>query len=504
MVDIKKFDIATTVTDSLIEVFDMMLSMKLDLSDDDFKGDLDVKRIVGAVNLAGKVMGTITVNVGDDFSRKMTASMLGVEVEEVAGGEDVKDVISEICNIVGGNLKSKFCDAGLTCLISPPSFTTGDDFKIESLNTERHERYLFSYNKHIVIVEVGVKIGSIVDTAEEGPERQIEVVPVQITDIENFDIKTLVTDSITDMFDTMLSMELETSEEDLKQTLDGSRLVGSLSFIGSLMGSINILVNADFSRQMTASMLGMEVDEVEGVEDVKDVISEVCNIVGGNLKSKFCDAGMTCELSTPSFTSGSDFVIETRDMVRYDRFSFHHQGDAVLVEVVLKSSGDSKPEENKNDTTIPADKESMQVDDPQKMIDDVFASEAQVDEDSNEATDNPAGAVPVTAKAGVDNDHLAALHNTVDIDETKMNLDFILDIPVEITVELGQTRKKINELLDLDRGSVLKFSNLAGEPVDIQVNETLIAKGEIVVDREKYGVLVTEIASRMERIQSLS
>ena len=84
-----------------------------------------------------------------------------------------------------------------------------------------------------------------------------------------------------------------------------------------------------------------------------------------------------------------------------------------------------------------------------------------------------------------------------------MNIDLILDLPVEISVELGQTKKKINELLSLCQGSILEFSNLAGEPVDILVNQTLIARGDVVVEKEKYGIRVLEISSQRERIEGL-
>ena len=93
--------------------------------------------------------------------------------------------------------------------------------------------------------------------------------------------------------------------------------------------------------------------------------------------------------------------------------------------------------------------------------------------------------------------------NPVDTVFKAMDIDLILDLPVEISVELGQTKKRINELLNLDKGSILEFSNLAGEPVDILVNQRLIARGDVVIEKEKYGIRVLEIASRSQRIESL-
>jgi flagellar motor switch protein FliN/FliY len=82
-------------------------------------------------------------------------------------------------------------------------------------------------------------------------------------------------------------------------------------------------------------------------------------------------------------------------------------------------------------------------------------------------------------------------------------LDFILDIPLEISVELGRTRMVINDLLQLGQGSVVELSKLAGEPLEIFVNGKLVARGEVVVVNEKFGVRVTDIVSPMERVKSL-
>ena len=83
------------------------------------------------------------------------------------------------------------------------------------------------------------------------------------------------------------------------------------------------------------------------------------------------------------------------------------------------------------------------------------------------------------------------------------NMEFILDIPLHITVELGRTELMIHEMLKLSQGSVIELSKLAGETLDIMANRKLIAKGEVVVSNEKYGVRLTEIISPMERIERL-
>ena len=87
--------------------------------------------------------------------------------------------------------------------------------------------------------------------------------------------------------------------------------------------------------------------------------------------------------------------------------------------------------------------------------------------------------------------------------ETK-NLNMLMDIPLQVTVELGRTKKAIKEILELSAGSIIELDKLAGEPVDILVNNRLIAKGEVVVIDENFGVRVTDIISQRDRIKKLS
>jgi flagellar motor switch protein FliN len=92
-------------------------------------------------------------------------------------------------------------------------------------------------------------------------------------------------------------------------------------------------------------------------------------------------------------------------------------------------------------------------------------------------------------------------------DSTKVNanpeLDVILDIPVTISMEVGGTSITIRNLLQLNQGSVIELDRLAGEPLDVLVNGTLIAHGEVVVVNEKFGIRVTDVISPAERIKKL-
>lgn len=83
------------------------------------------------------------------------------------------------------------------------------------------------------------------------------------------------------------------------------------------------------------------------------------------------------------------------------------------------------------------------------------------------------------------------------------NLDMLMDIPLSVTVELGRTSRSVKEVLELSTGSIVELDKLAGEPVDILVNQRVVAKGEVVVIDENFGVRVTDILSQAERISKL-
>jgi flagellar motor switch protein FliN/FliY len=87
--------------------------------------------------------------------------------------------------------------------------------------------------------------------------------------------------------------------------------------------------------------------------------------------------------------------------------------------------------------------------------------------------------------------------------EVARNLDLVMDIPVQLTVELGHTRMPIRNLLQLAQGSVVELNELAGEPLDVYVNRCLVAQGEVVVVNEKFGIRLTDIITPSERLKKI-
>jgi len=159
-----------------------------------------------------------------------------------------------------------------------------------------------------------------------------------MSSIHSLDLKSLISNVVGNVFDTMLSMKVESMEDNASENNNGHHIVGSVGFAGAVLGNLNLHVGQEFACQMTAAMLGMETDEIEGDEEVHDVIGELCNMICGDLKSRLCDAGLPCELSIPSITCGKEFTIESRGWDRNEQFGFRSDGQTALVAVYMKSA----------------------------------------------------------------------------------------------------------------------------------------------------------------------
>ena len=122
---------------------------------------------------------------------------------------------------------------------------------------------------------------------------------------------------------------------------------------------------------------------------------------------------------------------------------------------------------------------------------DAMAEQATVEAEAEQAQETPAAEFDnLEDTSGVLADHEA-------------NMDVILDIPVTISMEIGRTQISIRNLLQLNQGSVVELDRLAGEPMDVLVNGTLVAHGEVVVVNEKFGIRLTDVISPAERVKKL-
>jgi flagellar motor switch protein FliN/FliY len=133
--------------------------------------------------------------------------------------------------------------------------------------------------------------------------------------------------------------------------------------------------------------------------------------------------------------------------------------------------------------------------------------ETTVDPADQAAADDWAEAMAEQADAKGGGAHAAEFDELVEDaakSDGEVNLEAILDVPVTISMEIGRTKIAIRNLLQLNQGSVVELDRLAGEPMDVLVNGTLIAQGEVVVVNEKFGLRLTDIISPADRIKRLA
>jgi len=499
MSTIENFDLQSHISASVISTFDTMLSLEIKPVDVDPPPGSGIPRMVGTLNFAGNVSGIFNVQTTIDFGRLMASSLLGMEPEEVDPKSDIRDLLAEVTNIVGGNLKSSLNDAGHACILSTPSITYGTDFSIKSLSMDRFARFVFQHAEHVLIVEVGLKAVAGADGIDlSSPDAMSRLPDVDIEKLNALDYKTRLSASAANVFDTMLSLTLEPVNAVTSANLTGIRDVSSVCFAGDATGIVSVHVPEDLARIMAAGMLGMEPEEIEGHGEIEDLLGEFANIVGGNLKSALTDAGLRCALSTPSFTTGSDFMIESLNLERYERYAFQCEGRAVFLEMGIKISDLVKTasQAGKDIRYAVVDPQSDGGEKPQAQEKNhASAASSQAPAEAKRprpsAPPRPAAQSPTPSPA----EPAPAPED--------FGLEILLDIPVELTVELGRTKIPIQDLLRLGPGAPVKLAKLEGEPVDILANDVLIARGEVVVRSEKYGIRITEITSRIDRLKGL-
>ena len=461
-------DVRAVITASVTETFSTMLSMDLRPVEEEPLPGSGIQRIAGTLNFAGKVTGIFHTQTTLDFGRLMASAMLGVEPEAMEPSTAIKDLIAEITGIVAGKLKSALNDAGRSCVLSPLSITSGTDFSIQSLNMDGFERYAFQKDDHVVLVEVSLKEQKGSDSSIDfgSPDGAGRMTNVDLQKLDSLDSNSRLAESVVDAFSTMFALKLERVETESASSLDGMRCISSVCLAGDATGIVSLHIGQELSRIMAANMLGMETGEIEGM------LAELGNIVGGNMKSALTDTGLRCALSSPFFTIGSDFRLESLNLERIERLAFRCEGHSVFVEMGLNISELVK-------TSTPT-------------VKDIYP---QIAEAAGEVAGSKAAPRPLP--------ELNASGIKTQAAPEDFDLELLLDIPVELTVELGRTKMPISELLKLQPGSAVKLFDLEDDPVDILANDVLIARGEVVIRNEKYGIRITEITSRVERLKGL-
>ena len=206
---------------------------------------------------------------------------------------------------------------------------------------------------------------------------------------------------------------------------------------------------------MTAAKLGADTEYDPTSEEMQNVLSEFTTAAADQLKAVMAEAGFSCDYSSSVAEGTKETQSIEKDPETLEQLFFQH-GENQIITV---------------DTALHVNARTGNTE---------FAEDAQ----------------ETSSVAPGEQQKLKTFRD--------LDLDLIFDIPIELTVEIGRTKIPISELLKLGPGSAVSLSKLESEPVDILANDTLIARGQVVVQDEKYGIRVTEITSRMDRIKSLT
>jgi len=146
--------------------------------------------------------------------------------------------------------------------------------------------------------------------------------------------------AVQEVFQSMVSIDLTPNAASDAGLCSGGQIAGSVGFIGEANGIIYIYAAVEFAHVLTARMLGISEVEVEGEEMVNDAMGELCNMVGGYVKSRLCDAGHSCTLSIPSIVRGQQLSIEGVTQVSRRVISFAHGSHRLLVELLVKETAE--------------------------------------------------------------------------------------------------------------------------------------------------------------------
>lgn len=156
--------------------------------------------------------------------------------------------------------------------------------------------------------------------------------------LKDLDFAPYVNKAVKDVFSTMLALEVQNANQGLDNlSLEGEKYMGLVGFAGKVSGAVCLTFSKDCANLLAGSMLGLSPDEVEASE-VKDVIGEICNMVGGNIKSRLCDMGLDCVLTIPSITTGKNFTyVPLKDPI-YWEYGFLTEGFLWLLRLYLKET----------------------------------------------------------------------------------------------------------------------------------------------------------------------
>ncbi|MGM0380894.1 MAG: flagellar motor switch protein FliN [bacterium] len=308
-----------------------------------------------------------------------------------------------------------------------------------------------------------------------------------------------IAETVENILATILSREVESrliecvmmNKGELQEALDEQNwVVVSSELAGDLSGTARYVLPENIALQMADVMMGQEGESPpEEFDDVyESAIVEMYNQLVNSLATKLNElTGAEIELKPPESE-----VVETSEF--YDEIG---DGEFLWVEYTL--SVEELFDSGSFFELQPASVAEMLANSGEEPAEEQ-PSEAPAEEQTPKAQSTADGGGKADGEKEVKNVDFPQFDAT-EGDKPVGNINMLMDVPMEVSVELGRTNLQVKEILNLGAGSIIELDRLAGEPVDLLINGRLVARGEVVVIDENFGVRVTSIVSPMERIK---
>lgn len=298
----------------------------------------------------------------------------------------------------------------------------------------------------------------------------------------------------------------EKSLQDLVLSLPDNMLIVQLNLTGDNPSASAFMIEEKYASQIADYLMGSDGSAApdtlseSSISNIGDAFSQVGVVIASSISTSLDSAYQAesgeAKLGTINLASifNTDRLAETSVEVKADNLNFKlsYLLPADFLEKAL----------SENATDKPADEVSE--------VDDILIGgigETPVDEHPAELSEpiheDRTIDIPTTVTESKEKTAPFSPIKAEPIKETSPNIDLLMDIPLEVTVELGRTKMSIKDVLELAEGSIVELNKLAGEPVDFIVNGKLISKGEVVVIDENFGIRITEIVSPSERVETL-
>jgi len=288
------------------------------------------------------------------------------------------------------------------------------------------------------------------------------------------------------------------NKDSLLSQIGGNIVQVSTNFTGDIAGHHSYIIPEDLGKKIAAMMMAQEEGELTemALSALNEAFSQMVGAAVNVVEEKTTVQVKTAPTSAVQKKNPAELELPEGDFVRF-KYEFEVEGfksqtEEIFASNVCKALSDSMLQKKGVSSAAPSQAGAQQTQgfSPGLQSADIYSGVAQ----SSQSQGGGVGVQPV---------QFAQLNQSTGQASVPGNIGLLMDVSMQLTVELGRTKMLIKDILGMGEGTIVELDKLAGEPVDLLVNGKLIAKGEVVVIDENFGVRVTDIISPMERISNL-